>query len=89
MVKTDFIKVMAEKAGMSQEDARIAYEAFIDTIKEVLPEEGKITLAGFGNFELQKKEARTGMNPKTGEKIDVPAHNVPNFKFCKAFKEMF
>lgn len=89
MVKTDFIKIMAEKAEMSQEEARRAYDAFIDTIKEELPKEKKITLAGFGNFELVEKEARKGMNPKTGEEIDVPAHNVPNFKFCKAFKEMF
>lgn len=89
MVKTDFIKLMADKAGMTQEEARVAYDAFIDCIKEVLPLEGKITLAGFGNFELQRKEARKGMNPKTGEEIDVPEHNVPNFKFCKAFKEMF
>ena len=88
MVKTDFIKAMAIKAQMSQEEARVAYEAFMDVLKETLPNE-KVILSGFGNFELQHKEARVAMNPKTGEKIDVEEHNVPTFKFCKAFKEMF
>ena len=89
MVKTEFIKVMADKAGITQEEAKVAFDAFVETLKDVLPEERKVTLAGFGNFELKKSEKKVAMNPKTGEKIEVEEHDIPNFKFCKAFKEMF
>ncbi|MBQ7308017.1 MAG: HU family DNA-binding protein [Clostridia bacterium] len=89
MVKTEFIRIMADKAGMSVEEARLAFDAFVETIKEVLPDEKSITIAGFGKFELKEKPAGKGISPKTGEVIDVPARNVPGFKFCKAFKEMF
>lgn len=90
MVKTDFVKAIANKTGMRLEDARIFYDAFVECVEEALQsEDKKLILAGFGNFELQHRDTRTCKNPKTGEDIEVKGHDIPNFKFCKAFKEKF
>jgi DNA-binding protein HU-beta len=62
--------------------------AFIETVSEELKDQGKVTLVGFGTFAVANRKAKTGVNPKTGAKITIPAKKVPVFKAGKALKEM-
>ena len=89
MNKTELIKEIAEKAGITLKDAGLAFDGFMEAVTEALKKEEKIQIAGFGSYELKSKEAREGFNPKTGQKIKIPAAKVPVFKFGKAYKEQF
>ena len=80
MNKTELIKRITENAGISQVDARKALDATFDSIKEALVNEEKVTLIGFGTFSVSVREAHKGVNPKTGEKIDIPTKKVAKFK---------
>jgi DNA-binding protein HU-beta len=87
MNKGELIKAMAEKAGFTNKDAAIAYDAFVETITECLKNGEKVQLVGFGTFEVKKVDAKTGINPKTGEKVEIPACKKPVMKFGKAYKD--
>ena len=89
MNKAEFIKVMADKAGFTQKDAGIAFEAMVVTIVEALRKGEKIAIAGFGSFELKKKAATKKFNPLTKKEVKVPAKSVPTFKFGNSFKQVF
>ena len=89
MNKSEFIKAVAEKAKFTQKDAGIAFEAMVETVVEALKQGEKIAIAGFGTYELKKREARTGINPMTKQKVKIKATNVPAFKFGNSFKELF
>ena len=89
MNKGEFIKAMAEKAGFTNKDAGIAYDAFIDVLTEALKEGEKVSLVGFGTFEVKDVEAKTGVNPQTGEKVEIAACKKPVMKFGKAYKDIF
>lgn len=80
MNKTEFIASVAEKAGLSKADAQKAVNAFADVVVEQLKAGEKITLLGFGTFAVQDKPERTGINPKTKEKIKIAARKVAKFK---------
>lgn len=80
MNKTDLINEIAAKAGLSKADARKALEATLESIEQALANEDKVQLIGFGTFAIQEKEARTGINPRTKEKIEIPARKVVKFK---------
>jgi len=89
MNKTEFIKSIAQKADMTMKDATTAYDAFVDTVTEALKEKDKVSLLGFVTIELKERAARTGINPQTKEKINIPASKSPNFKVSKAYKGLF
>jgi DNA-binding protein HU-beta len=89
MNKGDFIKLAAEKAGFSQKDATIAYNAFLDVLTDALKEGDKVQLAGFATFELKEVAAKKGVNPATGEEVDIAACKKPVMKFGKAYKDSF
>lgn len=89
MNKGELIKAMAEKAGFTNKDAATAYEAFVDVITEALKAGEKVQLAGFGSFEVKDVAAKTGINPKTQEKVEIPACKKPVMKFGNAYKELF
>lgn len=89
MNKGELIKVMAEKAGFTNKDAATAYEAFVATVTEALKAGDKVQLAGFGSFEVKDVPAKDGINPKTKEKVAIPACKKPIMKFGKAYKELF
>ena len=78
---------MAEKAGLSKKDTEKAVTALIDTITAELVAGEKVSLVGFGNFDVKTREARTGRNPKTKEEIQIPATRIPQFKAGKALKD--
>ena len=89
MNKGEFIKAVAAKAGFTNKDAALAYEAIVETITEALKNGEKIQLVGFGTFEMKNVPAKTGINPQTKEKVEVPACKKPVMKFGKAYKDSF
>ena len=89
MNKGELIKAMADKAGFTNKDAAIAYDAFVDTITECLKNGEKVQLVGFGTFEVKDVPAKTGINPQTKESVAIPACKKPVMKFGKAYKELF
>lgn len=89
MNKGEFIKAMADKAGFTQKDAGIAFEAMVATVVEALKAGDKVAIAGFGSYELKTKAATQKVNPLTKKVVKVPAKKVPAFKFGNSFKQIF
>ncbi|WP_017325683.1 HU family DNA-binding protein [Synechococcus sp. PCC 7336] len=87
MNKGELVNAIAQSAGVSKKDADTILSATLDTIVETVAEGGKVTLVGFGSFEPRERQAREGRNPKTGEKITIPATKVPAFSAGKSFKD--
>ena len=88
MKKTDLIHAIAEQSGLSKKDAEKALNATIDTIIKAVAEGEKIQLTGFGTFEQRQRNARTGVDPRTCNTIEIPASKVPAFKAGKGFKDI-
>ena len=88
MNKTELIAAVAEKAEISKKDAEKAVKAFTDVVSEELVNGGKIQLVGFGTFEVSKRPAREGRNPRTGETMTIAATKTPKFKVGKALKAL-
>jgi len=88
MNKSELISAVAEKSGLSKKDAEAAITATLDVISEALAEGEEIRLVGFGTFEVKKREARMGLNPKTKEPVPIAATKVPAFKPGKALKDI-
>ncbi len=80
MKKADFIALVAEKAEISKKDADTAVDAVFSAIEEILAEGDKLSLPGFGTFEVRERAARMGHNIRTGEPTEIPACKVPAFK---------
>lgn len=78
---------VAKDAGMTKKAASDAVEATISAIQGALTEGEKVTLVGFGTFEVRDRKERKGVNPSTGEEITIPATKVPAFKPGKTLKE--
>ncbi|MGI6038007.1 MAG: HU family DNA-binding protein [Limnochordia bacterium] len=87
MNKSDLIASVAEKAGLTKKVASEAVEATLASIEEALSNGDKVTLVGFGTFEVRNRAARRGVNPANGEPIEIPASRVPAFRAGKALKE--
>ena len=88
MNKTELINAVAERAALSKKDSEAAVTAALDAITAALAEGDEVRLVGFGTFEVKKREARIGRNPKTKEEIQIPATKVPAFKPGKALKDV-
>ncbi len=80
MNKSEFVASLAEKAGISKADAQKAVNAFAEVVLEQAKAGEKITLVGFGTFSVSERAARTGVNPSTGKKIQIPASKSIKFK---------
>ena len=80
MNKTDLVNEIAEKAQLNKVDAKKALDAVLESIAQALSNDDKVQLIGFGTFSVMEKEARTGINPRTKEKIEIPARKVVKFK---------
>lgn len=87
MNKTELIAAVAEAAGISKADATKAVAATFDAITAALAEGDKVSLVGFGTFAVKERAARTGLNPRTKETIEIPAAKTPSFKAGKALKD--
>lgn len=88
MNKSELINAVAEKAALSKKDSEAAVAAALDAITAALADGDEVRLVGFGTFEVKKREARIGRNPKTKEEIQIPATKVPSFKPGKALKDV-
>ena len=84
---TDIVKAVAEDQSLSQTAAKSTIDSFIETIIAMSKEGKKISIYGFGNFEVKERAARVGKNPRTGEEIQVSACKVVKFKPAKNFKD--
>ncbi len=87
MNKTELISAVAEKSGLAKKDAEKAVAAMLDTIVESVSKGEKVQFVGFGTFEQRQRNARTGIDPRTKQQIEIPASKVPAFKPGNAFKE--
>lgn len=87
MNKTELIAAVAEGSGISKKDAEKALSATIDAIIGAVTKGDKVQLVGFGTFEQRQRNARTGVDPRTGNKIEIASSKVPAFKAGKAFKD--
>ncbi len=88
MNKTELVAAIASKADISKKDSEKALNAFIDTISDALKKGDKVSLVGFGSFEVRTRAARTGRNPQTGAEIKIAASKSPAFKAGKALKDI-
>lgn len=87
MNKTELVVSIAEKAAISKKDAEKALYAFLDTVVDELKKGEKVQLVGFGTFEVRERTARTGINPRTKQTIEIAASKNPVFKAGKALKD--
>ena len=87
MNKTELIAAVAEKTGLTKKDADRVIAATFETISNAMAEGDKVQVSGFGIFDVKKREARTGHNPRTKEAIEIPASKQPAFKASKTLKD--
>ena len=87
MTKAELISAVAEKSNLTKKDSDKAVSAVIDAITEALVAGDKVSLVGFGTFEVKNRAARKGINPRTKEPMPIPASKLPAFKAGKALKE--
>jgi len=80
MTKSDLVTKMAGDAGITKAAAEEALNSFLSAVKEALGAGDKVTLVGFGTFSVAQRAKREGRNPRTGEKITIPAAKVAKFK---------
>ncbi len=90
MNKTELIAKIVEKSG-DEKLTKVAAEkfltAYVEAVKEELANGGKVSLVGFGTFKVKESKARTGVNPRTGDSMEIPAKKSPKFDAGKAFKD--
>lgn len=87
MNRTELVAQVAEKSGLTKKDAEKAVAAILDTVVSAVVEGDKVQLVGFGTFEQRLRKERTGVDPRTKEKINIPASKVPAFKPGRNFKD--
>lgn len=88
MTKSELIELIARKQPQfTQKDIELAVNQIIDTMVESMAANERIEIRGFGSFTLHHRRARMGRNPKTGEKVSLPAKRVPHFKPGKSLRE--
>jgi DNA-binding protein HU-beta len=87
MNKNDLITAVANNAKLSKADAARAVDALINAVGSSLKKGNEVRLVGFGTFQVQKRKATTGRNPRTGATIKIAASNQPKFRAGKALKD--
>ena len=87
MNKGELVDAIAQKTNVTKKQADIIVTAMLDAIVEAVSTGDKISLVGFGNFEVRTRQAREGRNPQTGEKMQIAASRVPAFAPGKSFKQ--
>ena len=79
MTKQDFIAEVARRSGLSNRDAGKAVDAFMESITDALKSGDQVNFTGFGKFSAAQRAARQGVNPRTGERVQIAATTVPKF----------
>jgi len=88
MTKAELVDEVARVVSLTKKQAETIVNIVFDSIVDSLRSGQKIELRGFGSFRLRSRKSRTGRNPKTGEKVDVPSKKIPYFKPGKELKEL-
>lgn len=87
MNRQELIAKICEDVKLTKKQANDALTCILDSVTDTLKKGDKVALVGFGTFKVAERKARTGVNPSTGKKIQIPAKNVPVFKPGKKLKE--
>lgn len=87
MTKQDLIEKVAGQVGLTKADAGRALEAILGSVESSLARGEKVTVTGFGTFEVRQRAARMGRNPQTGAPIHIPATKTPAFRAGKGLKD--
>lgn len=87
MTKTELINAIADKANCTKKDAAAALDATVASIQEALENGDKVSITGFGTFEVRERGEKTCINPKTKEKMICPPCKAPAFKAGKSLKD--
>ena len=87
MNRNDLVDAVATATNMSKADAATAVDAVLDAITAALKSGNEVRLAGFGTFVVTQRAASEGRNPRTGEKIQIPASKLPKFRAGKGLKD--
>ena len=88
MTKADLIDEVARIAELTRRDSEVIVETIFESIITSLRAGDKIEIRGFGSFRTRQRNPRTGRNPKTGDKVEVPAKKIPFFKPSKELKDV-
>ncbi len=87
MNKAELVEEVAKKVGLTKKDVNNVIDAMTSAITNALSNKEKVTLVGFGTFLVQRRKARQGVNPQTGDRISIPAKDVPKFRPGRALRE--
>ena len=87
MNKTELISKISAESGLNKKQSEAALTAALNAITDALKAGDRVQLVGFGVFDVKKRPARTGRNPRTNENIEIPASKLPQFKAGKALKD--
>ncbi len=87
MTKIELVAAITEKTGLTKKNSELALVAVIESITDALQKGERVSLVGFGTFEVRARAAREGINPQTQKKIKIAATKVPAFKAGKVLKE--
>jgi integration host factor subunit beta len=88
MTKADLIDEISRLAELTRKDSEVIVETIFDSVVRSLRAGDKIEIRGFGSFRTRQRKPRVGRNPKTGERVDVPAKKIPFFKPSKELKDL-
>ncbi len=87
MTKADLVDAIFEKVGLSKKEAHDLVEILFETMKQTFAEGESVKISGFGTFNIRKKMARRGRNPKTGEDLEITPRRVITFRVSNQLKE--
>ena len=87
MNKTEIIRRLAKEHGRSKKEVLILVDGFINAIKKSIKQGDRVTLSGFGSFTPSERKGFTGVDPRTGDPLDIPNRKIASFRCSKAFKE--
>lgn len=88
MTKADLIEEVSKMVELTRKDSEVVVDTIFDSIVHSLRSGDKIEIRGFGSFRTRQRKPRVGRNPKTGERVDVPAKKIPFFKPSKELKDV-
>jgi integration host factor subunit beta len=88
MTKADLIEEVSKMVELTRKDSEVVVDTIFDSIVHSLRSGDKIEIRGFGSFRTRQRKPRVGRNPKTGDRVDVPAKKIPFFKPSKELKDV-
>ncbi len=86
MTKSELVDQVADRAGLTKLEATRALDAVLTTVEDALRRGSEVTISGFGKFHVSERGARQGVNPRTGERIQIAAARVPRFSAGSGLK---